>query len=78
MIMKDNKEKECVELNIYVDCDKCDSTPEAKPEPKPEPKGIYGCCEPCGCHPDKKDDDEGCIKINVYVDCGKEKHTYKF
>ena len=64
MAMKDNKDKECVELNIYVDCDKLKS--ESK-----------DCCDPCDCHPDKKDD-EGCIKINVYVDCGKEKHTYKF
>lgn len=60
--MKDNKEKDCVELNIYVDCDKL----------KPEPK------DPCGCCHDKKDDSEGCVKINVYVDCGKEKHTYTF
>lgn len=68
MIMKDNKDKECVELNIYVDCDKL----------KSEPKDQCDCCDPCsGCHPDKKDG-EDCIKINVYVDCGKEKHTYKF
>ena len=71
--MKCNKDKECVELNIYVDC--CDNTGSApKPEPKPEPKDICGCCT------DKKPepDDEGCLKINVYVDCGKEKYTYKF
>ena len=67
--MKDNKEKECVELNIYVDCDKL----------KPEHKDPCDCCDPCNCHhSDKKDDDEGCVKINVYVDCGKEKHTYTF
>lgn len=65
--MKCDKDKECVELNIYVDCDKLTS------EPKPEPKNHYDCC----CHTDKSEDD-GCIKINVYVDCGKEKYTYKF
>ncbi|MCH5192878.1 MAG: hypothetical protein J1F11_02880 [Oscillospiraceae bacterium] len=68
-----NKDKECVELNIYVDCN------ELRPEPKPEPKGHCDCCDPCsGHHPDKKDEAEGCLKINVYVDCGKEKYTYKF
>ncbi|MGN0623865.1 MAG: hypothetical protein ACI4JA_07955 [Oscillospiraceae bacterium] len=57
--MKDKKEN-CVELNIFVECDKCQ---------KPEPK------EPCEAA-DKKDEDESCVKINVFVDCGKKKCRY--
>lgn len=62
--MNDKKEN-CVELNIYVECEKC-SGHEQK--------------DPCEQHDDKKKEkeNENCVKINVFVDCGKEKHKYTF
>lgn len=62
--MKEMNES-CVELNIYVDCDKCgnhessDSSCEASAETN-------------------KCNNETCVKINVFVDCGKKKHCYSF
>ena len=50
----------CVELNIYVECDKCSNY---------EPQAA---CDSS----DKNEDDETCVKINVFVDCDKKKCRY--
>ncbi|MGN1481573.1 hypothetical protein [Porcipelethomonas sp.] len=55
-----SKKENCVELNIYVECDKC-----SKSEPKVQ-------CDST----DKNDDDETCVKINVFVECDKKKCRY--
>lgn len=52
--MKDKK-KNCVELNIYVECDKCSDA------------GTSVSCE----ESEKHDNDESCVKINVFVECDK-------
>ena len=58
--MKDRREN-CVELNIYVECDKCsDSKPSVS----------------CDSADKKGDDDETCVKINVFVECDKKKRVY--
>ncbi len=63
------KEKKCncVEFNIYVECEK-----NNKPEPP------YSPCEAAekGEHDKDKDKDDSCVKINLYVDCGKECHKF--
>ena len=58
--MKDKKEN-CVELNIYVECDKCH---------RPEKTSI------CPEDKHECDDDSSCVKINVFVDCEGKKHRY--
>lgn len=57
--MKDKKQN-CVELNIFVECDKCsDSEPMVScPDEKHD------------------DNEESCVKINVFVECDKKKHKY--
>lgn len=55
-----NSNENCVELNIYVECDRC-SRSESK--------------APCDCE-GRKDNDENCVKINVFVDCDKKKYSY--
>lgn len=57
--MKDKIEN-CVELNIYAECNKCSN---------------YNQSEACEC-PNKNDDDEACVKINVFVECDKKKSSY--
>lgn len=47
----------CVELNIYVECEKCI---------KHDGKGQYNVDY-------KPEEDETCVSINVYVECEKEK-----
>lgn len=57
-------EKEnCVELNIFVECDKC-----SKHEPMSE------CV--AECPEDRHDDEKSCVKINVFVECEDKKHRY--
>lgn len=62
--MKEMNES-CVELNVYVDCDKCDK----------HGSGDASCEASAETN---KCSDETCIKINVFVDCGKRKHCYTF
>lgn len=57
--MKEKKES-CVELNIFVECDKC------------EKHDLKEACQ----DPVSKDEDDSCVTINVYVDCGKKKCRY--
>lgn len=57
------KKENCVELNIFVECDKC-----SKHEPMTE------CV--AECQDDKHDDDKSCVKINVFVECEDKKRRY--
>ncbi|MGN0620886.1 MAG: hypothetical protein ACI4I9_03365 [Porcipelethomonas sp.] len=54
--MKD-KSSNCVELNIYVECNKCSRHDDSVS---------------CEC-PEKHEDDETCLKINVFAECDKKK-----
>lgn len=56
--MKDKKSN-CVELNIYVECHKCQHCDSDAP------------CDYTERHDD--DDDETCVKINVFAECDKKK-----
>lgn len=53
------KNSNCVELNIYVECHKC---------PYREAEAVSECPER---HDD--DDNENCVKINVFAECDKKK-----
>lgn len=58
--MMKGKKENCVELNIYVECDKCKKNGWEETYPE------YPC---------KKEEEETCVKINVFVECDKEKKT---
>lgn len=53
-----DKSSNCVELNIYVECNKCSRHEEAAQ---------------CECSEKHNDDDETCVKINVFAECDKRK-----
>lgn len=55
-----NKKSNCVELNIYVECNKCSHYEESSP------------CEYEEKHEDDNND-ETCVKINVFAECDKNK-----
>lgn len=59
-MMKDRKEN-CVELNIYVECEKCH---------KSEATSV------CSENKPEHDEDDSCVKINVFVECEDKKHRY--
>ncbi len=53
------KKSNCVELNIYVECNRCSHHDES------------ASCEYQERHDD--DDNETCVKINVFAECDKKK-----
>lgn len=54
------KNTNCVELNIYVECEKCDHD---------APCAAVETAE-------KHEENETCVKINVFVECDKKKCRY--
>lgn len=55
-----SKKESCVELNIYVECDKC-----SKYDSNVQSESV-----------DKNEDEETCVKINVFAECDKKKCRY--
>lgn len=62
-MMKGKKEENCVELNIYVECNNCKKHDWEESYPK------YPCEK-------EEEEEETCVTINVFVECEKEKKSY--